>query len=369
MADRPQTASPDWGRRGTAGASIASSLQLSGVAHSYGDNLALEHIDLEIAPREIVCLLGRSGCGKSTLLRVAAGLERPQAGTVAIDGVGMTGPGVHVPPERRGIGFVFQDYALFPHMTILKNVTFGLTRLPAAEAREAALAALARVGLERYAEKYPHELSGGEQQRTALARAIAPRPGILLMDEPFSGLDRRLRDEVRSETLAILRETRATSIIVTHDPEEAMQLADRIVLMRGGRIAQTGTARELYHHPADIEVARFFSEINLIQGVGTDTGVRTALGIVGHQGARAGASYHVGIRPHGLVVAPSNGAPIQPVGRITGRRFIGEIDYVELAVEGVELPLVARSRLADDLQRGSDVSVTIDPRGILVFDA
>ncbi len=207
----------------------------------------------------MLCLLGPSGCGKTSLLRLAAGAEMPDRGRVLIDGREVAGPSAFVPPERRGVGLVFQDYALFPHMTVLDNVMFGLQRLKRAEAADEARRALARVDLAGHEGAYPHELSGGQQQRVALARALAPRPGILLLDEPFSGLDRRLRDQVRADTLEVLRDVRATAIMVTHDPEEAMRLADRIALLRSGQVVQVGPPEELYTAPVDIGVARFFS--------------------------------------------------------------------------------------------------------------
>ena len=183
-----------------------------------------------------------------------------------IDDQEVAGPDRFVPPEKRDVGLMFQDFALFPHLSILDNVAFGLKSLTRGEAKAEALAALARVGLEHYADDYPHILSGGEQQRVALARAIAPRPSVLLMDEPFSGLDVRLRESMQEETLAILHETRATSIVVTHDPEEAMRLGDRIAVMREGRLVQIGKALDLYREPKDILAARTFSELNEIAG-------------------------------------------------------------------------------------------------------
>ena len=233
-----------WGQRGTAGAIIAARLVLDEVGHVYpGGVMALEAVSLVVEPGEIVCLLGPSGCGKTTLLRIAAGIERQTSGRILIDGTELAGPGTFIAPEKRGIGLMFQDYALFPHMTILDNVMYGLKALPRGDADIAARRALSRVGLADYAGEYPHLLSGGEQQRVALARAIAPRPGVLLMDEPFSNLDRRMRDDVRDETIAMLREARATTIVVTHDPEEAMRMADRIALMRAGRLVQVGQRR------------------------------------------------------------------------------------------------------------------------------
>ena len=263
----PARSKSRWGQRGTAGAIIASRLAFEEVSHVYPGNVAaLDKVSLAVEPGEIVCLLGPSGCGKTTLLRVAAGIERQTGGRVLVDDQELAGPSTFMPPEQRGIGLMFQDYALFPHMSLLANVTYGLRALSKADAEIAARRALSRVGLEDYAGEYPHLLSGGEQQRVALARAIAPRPPVLLMDEPFSNLDRRMRDDVRDETVAVLREARATTIVVTHDPEEAMRMADRIALMRAGRLVQVGRPEELYRHPVDLMTARFFSEINEVAG-------------------------------------------------------------------------------------------------------
>ena len=257
---------PRWGQRGTAGASIPAQLTFEDVVKTYGEIDVLDQVSLTIAPGELVCLLGHSGCGKTTLLRIAAGVETPSSGRVLIDGQLASGRDGFIEPENRGIGLMFQDYALFPHMSVQQNVMFGLKGLSASEAAIAARRALSRVGLERYADEFPHTLSGGEQQRVALARSIAPRPGVLLMDEPFSNLDRRMRDAVRDETVAILRETGATTIVVTHDPEEAMRIADRIVLMRAGRIIQQGSSEELYSAPANLFAARFFCDFNEVPG-------------------------------------------------------------------------------------------------------
>ena len=251
-------------RAGRAAATIAARLTFERLERRYGAMSALAGFSLDIAPAEVVCLLGPSGCGKTTLLRVAAGIEKPTGGRVLINGSEVAGPERFVPPEKRNVGLMFQDFALFPHLSILDNVAFGLKSLPREDARREALAALARVGLERYAGDYPHILSGGEQQRVALARAIVPRPAVMLMDEPFSGLDVQLRERLQEETLQLLRETRATCLIVTHAPAEAIRLGDRVAVMRRGRLVQAGKAEELYRNPADLFVARLFSEINEI---------------------------------------------------------------------------------------------------------
>ncbi len=237
-------------------ASIAASLAFEDVRHSYGAVESVRGVSLAIAPGEVVALVGHSGCGKTTLLRIAAGLEQPSSGRILLDGLEISGPDVFLPPERRGIGFMFQDYALFPHLSNLANVMFGLRGLSRADAERTARLSLERVGLKNLVDEYPHVLSGGEQQRVALARAMAPRPAVILMDEPFSGLDRRLRDATRADTLAILREARATALIVTHDPEEAMRIANRIALMREGKLAEVGLPRDLYLKPKSLFAAR-----------------------------------------------------------------------------------------------------------------
>src|SRR5690349_474202 len=264
--------------RGKAAVTFAARLTFEDVSRRFGEGLALDHVSLDIAPGEIVCLLGPSGCGKTTLLRIAAGVERPSGGRVLIDNQEVAGPNRFVPPEKRGVGLMFQDFALFPHLSILDNVAFGLKSLTRSEAKAEAFTALERVGLGHYASEYPHILSGGEQQRVALARAIAPRPSVLLMDEPFSGLDPRLRESVRAETLDILRRSRATSIVVTHDAEEAMRMGDRIALLKDGRLVQVGTAEELYNSPASLFAAGFFSEVNIFEARALNGAVDTPLG-------------------------------------------------------------------------------------------
>jgi iron(III) transport system ATP-binding protein len=355
-----------WGQRGTAGAVIPAGIDFDGISYSYGDKQALSDVGFSVRPGEIVALLGPSGCGKTTLLRIAAGVERQTAGTVALDGEVIAGPEIFVPPEQRSIGLMFQDYALFPHLTNLANVMFGLRRLTHTEALAAGRRALERVGLAGYADQHPDQLSGGEQQRVALARAIAPRPRVLLMDEPFSGLDRRLRDSVREETLAVLRETHATSLIVTHDAEEAMRMADRIVLLREGRVVQTGTGEEIYARPVDLAVARFFCELNEIE-----TSVRggvavTPLGTFLATGVPDGPAV-LGVRPQGVVPKRSGESGVE--GRVLARHFLGEVVLLEIAVAGLETPLRARLRTRDGPLPGEEVRVVVDPAEALVFEA
>ncbi|MEI2385974.1 ABC transporter ATP-binding protein [Breoghania sp. JC706] len=364
--------SDQWGERGTAGAAIAARLAFEAVSHAYDGAASVREVSLTVDPGEVLCLLGHSGCGKTTLLRIAAGVERQRSGRVLINGREIAGPSVFLPPERRGIGLMFQDYALFPHLSILDNVRFGLTALPAGEAEAEALHALERVGLKNYARDYPHALSGGEQQRVALARAIAPRPSVLLMDEPFSGLDRRMRDSVRDETMAVLRETRATCIIVTHDPEEALRMGDRIALMRGGRLIQLGTSDALYNHPVDIFAARFFSELNELRGTVKAGCIDTALGRFAAPGHPDGEAAIVCLRPQALGVSAEKdraeiGGAEGIAGRIVNRHFLGEVDQLDIAVDGLAWPLKARTMAGQGLRAGLDVMVSVAPGAALVF--
>jgi iron(III) transport system ATP-binding protein len=354
-----------WGARGTAGATIAAGLVFENVSHDYDGVSSVKDMNLSIAPGEILCLLGHSGCGKTTLMRIAAGVERQNRGKVLINGRVVADEEVFLPPEKRGVGLMFQDYALFPHMSILNNVMFGLTNLPKKEAQTAAMAALGRVGLTDYAEDYPHALSGGEQQRVALARALVPRPGILLMDEPFSGLDKRLRDSVRDETLAVIRETRATCIIVTHDPEEAMRMGDKIALMRRGRLVQYGTAADLYKSPADLFAARFFSELNQLEGQVTSAGVETPVGVLAASGLSAGQTVDVCVRPQGILLNEAGLCGVR--GRVRDKRFVGEVDLLTIVIEGTQQSLQARVRAGSPWETGMDVAVTTDPKDVLVF--
>jgi iron(III) transport system ATP-binding protein len=352
--------------RGKVGVSFAAQLTFENVSRRYGETLAVDGVSLDIPPGEVLCLLGPSGCGKTTLLRIAAGVEWPSSGRVLIDGQEVSGPEHFVPPEKRGVGLMFQDYALFPHLTILRNVAFGLRFLSRSEASAEALAALSRVGLAHYAAEYPHILSGGEQQRVALARAIAPRPGVLLMDEPFSGLDPQLRERMREETLAILHETRATCIVVTHDAEEAMRMGDRVALMRKGRLVQTGSALDLYRAPKDILAARAFSDLNEIPARIENGAAETAIGAFPANGLADGAKAIVCLRQRSVRLLPlGEGIP----GRVLDARFLGDVALVEIAVQGVEAPLLARVGEGETPKAGTEIGVGIDSGGVLVFDA
>jgi iron(III) transport system ATP-binding protein len=249
---------------------------------------------------------------------------------------------------------------------MLRNVMFGLTALDRRSREREAMAALARVGLEHLAHSYPHEASGGEQQRVALARAVVPRPGILLMDEPFSGLDARLRDSVRADTMSVLRETGATAIVVTHDPQEAMRMSDRVILMRNGSIVQEGSAEDLYDRPGSLFVARFFSQLNELPGIVSCGRAVTGFGSFEAAGCGEGETATVAVRPQGVRLSPADSGEGES-GRIMSRRFLGEIELFDVAVEGVDTYLVAKARTGDGFGPGVEVRVSFDPRDVLVF--
>lgn len=349
-------------------------LALAGVSHTYGRKCAVDGVDLTVAAGEIVCLVGPSGCGKSTLLRVAAGLEDVQSGEVRVRGRCVAAPGRGVPAERRGVGVVFQDFALFPHMTVAENVRFGLSGLSAGAQRARAIACLGQVGMAEYADAYPHALSGGQQQRVALARALAPEPAVLLLDEPFSGLDTRLREQVRDETLHVLKAAGTATLLVTHDPEEAMFLADRIALMDGGRMVQVGSPADLYLRPVDAFAASFFGEVNEIDASVRDGHVETPLGRIPAQGLADGAAARVLVRPEGLTLASPNEtlARLPTLGRVEAARLLGRTSLVHLSVPGGDgrtLHLHARMPGIFLPADGSHVSVVLDPRQAFVFPA
>jgi iron(III) transport system ATP-binding protein len=318
------------------------SVRLEGVEKTFGLTRAVAGVSVEVRPGEVFAVLGPSGCGKTTLLRLIAGFERPDTGEVEVNGRLMAGPRAWVPPERRRIGLVFQDYALFPHLTALGNVGFGLPR----RERAHAVRALELVGLQHRAENYPHELSGGERQRVALARALAPEPAVVLLDEPFSSLDASLRGHLRREVELILRDAGATAIIVTHDQEEALSLADRLAVMRDGRLVQVGPPEQVYLAPADRWAASFLGEVNVLAGRVEATGVRTELGLFDVAGPGDGSPapsglVHLAVRPEQLELR------VDPDGNadVLEREFRGHDVLYRLRHEGgrtvlVQLPSV-----------------------------
>jgi iron(III) transport system ATP-binding protein len=364
MPDSQRTA------RQTLGVSFAASLGFEGISHVYaGGKHVLHDVSLTIARGEVMCLLGPSGSGKSTLLSIACGIERQTAGRVMLNEREIAGPAHFLKPEERSIGMVFQDYALFPHMTLVENVRYGLNKLSRGEGRALALQALERVGLASHAERFPHALSGGEQQRVALARALAPRPAVLLLDEPFSGLDSRLRDQVRTDTLATLRESRATAVIVTHDSKEAMLLADRIALLNAGRLEQQGTMHALFNSPVSLFAASFFTPLNVFTVSAQGGRADTPLGTFPVSDALSGRHVDVGIRVTGIAAHGHcrEGGGTVPA-RLLSRRFLGDAEFMLFSVNGAEQPIQAQMPcgLLPEITR--DIYLSVDPRAVVVFE-
>jgi iron(III) transport system ATP-binding protein len=321
---------------------VAPRLTINGLTRRLGGRTVVDGVALTISAGQVMCLLGPSGCGKTTTLRIIAGVEPADAGTVLIDGRDMAS----VPPEARGVGLMFQDFALFPHLTVAQNVGFGLRGRDDRRVAEM----LDRVSLPGFGAKYPHELSGGEMQRVALARALAPRPRVMLMDEPFSGLDNRLRDGIRDQTLAILKDAGTAVLLVTHEPDEAMRMADEIALMRGGRIVQQGAPYNIYNAPVDRAAAAFFSDLNVIRAQVKGALVPTPFGDFLAPGHADGAAVDIVIRPQHLKIdfdragrgplpTPQDGTPAR--GTVARARYLGRESLVDFRMDGDGATLTA----------------------------
>ena len=304
------TASPD-----RAHADVVPALVLECVGKRYGSTVAAAGLDLSAAPGELVTLIGPSGCGKSTTLRLVAGLERPDVGTIRIAGEVVADRHHFQQPEQRRVGLVFQDHALFPHLTVADNVAFGLNRLPRAKQRSRVDEVLALVRLGHLARRYPHELSGGEQQRVALARALAPRPAVVLLDEPFSSLDESLRAQVRADTVAVLRETGTTGMLVTHDQTEALSVGDRVVVMKEGHIEQADTPEIVFEQPATRFVASFMGDADFLPAHVRDALLTCEIGVVSTVPGWANCDLDVDVvlRPHEVALTVDGASPAEVV--------------------------------------------------------
>lgn len=324
-------------------------LDVRNLTRAFQGKRVVDDVNLQIEPGQVTCLLGPSGCGKSTTLRIIAGVDRQDGGDLVVDGELISSATYHAPPEERSIGLMFQDFALFPHLSVEDNVGFGLHG-PKSKKRARAAELLERVGLRGYAQKFPHQLSGGEQQRVALARALAPRPRIMLMDEPFSGLDNRLRDGIRDDTLEVLKEEGTAVLLVTHEPDEAMRMADSIALMRDGKIVQQGAPYNVYNAPIDKAAAAFFSDINVIRGEVQGALTQTPFGDFLAPGVANGDVVEIIIRPQHLRIdfdrsgegprpTPQDGTPAR--GTVTRARYMGRESLVEFRMDFDDLVLKA----------------------------
>ena len=330
---------------------------------SFGTDEVVSKVNIELPRGEILALLGPSGGGKTTTLRLIAGFETPDSGTIEVENDIVVGPGRLLPPEKRRVGMVFQDYALFPHMNVTNNVGFGLSNDEQRDKRVAAV--LDIVGLTNEALKWPHELSGGQQQRVALARALAPNPAVVLLDEPFSNLDAALRDMVRTEVRQILRNAEASAIFVTHDQDEAFGLADKVAIMLGSTVVQTGTPANVYINPANLAIARFLGEVDILDGEAAGGWVTCEMGRLELAGdTNISGPVKVAIRPESLRLHPEDGPSV--TATIVDSEFRGIYKVVQVrlasgitlsAAMGLHIPV----RVGDQVQVGVNSTVTAFP--------
>lgn len=333
------------------------------LSKSYGEVSAVRGFSLTLDQGETLALLGPSGCGKTTTLRLIAGFEVPDSGEVRIGDTVVSAPGRWLPPERRGVGVVFQDYALFPHLDVWQNVAFGLHRLSKEKRGQRVQEILALVDLVKVADRYPHELSGGQQQRVALARALAPMPLVVLLDEPFSNLHADLRAQMRHEVKRILRASGSTAIIVTHDQEEALTLGDRVAVLQEGQLQQVGPPEQIFHRPATRFVAEFLGIADFLPGELIRQGIRTELGLVRQPVAEGvGRRVDVMVRPHDVVLYPDPGGS----SVVVGRRFRGA-EYLYTAQLSSGLIVHSTQPHIVNLPIGSRVHVVAEPGHPLIY--
>jgi len=319
-------------------------------------------VSFDVADGEIFAILGPSGCGKTTTLRCVAGFERATEGTVVMQGRTLSGSGVHVPPEAREVGIVFQDYALFPHLSVLENVAFGLQAGTRANQTEQAREALDMVGLGSLEDRPPQHLSGGQQQRVALARTLAPQPDLLLLDEPFSNLDALLREETRQEVRQLLKDKGMSAILVTHDQEEALSFSDRLAVMRGGQIDQVGVPEDVYYRPRTLFVAQFLGRTNLLLSHAAGAEADTPLGRV-RLDREADGTVLVSMRPEHLSLAPPENAD-GPVGTVAGRAFKGHDITYRVRCDGSEYLVHTDNRVS--FEPGDTVAIrSLEPAVVL----
>ncbi len=338
------------------------SLSFHNLSHSYGQTLVLQDISFTARSGEILCLLGPSGGGKSTLLRLAAGLETLQQGHIELNDQLLAKPGVEPPPEDRSIGLVFQDHVLFPHLTVAQNLSFGLTHEPRQQRESRVSELLDNMDLGGLDQRYPHELSGGQQQRVALARAMAPRPSVLLLDEPFASVDSTLRRALRQTTRNALKAAGTTAIVVTHDPEEAMQLADSIAIMAAGGIAQHASPETIWQQPATLDVALLFGDAQAIAGESDGTHANCGFNALPTD-VRPGP-VKVAIRPQGITLGHDGGTPV----RVQDIRLLGHHWQIQLQTNSDKpQSLMATVDSLSGIEQGTTLSAALIPEHCFVF--
>lgn len=339
---------------------LANVLTIQKLSKKFGERFAVNQASWSAQSGQIICLLGHSGCGKTTMLRLIAGLETPTEGSIQLERKVLWDPYQQVQAEERNIGFVFQDYALFPHLSVLENVMFGLKKIPKHERQSIAENALKHVSMSHHIHSYPHTLSGGEQQRVALARALAPKPHVLLMDEPFSNLDHRLRDQIRQSTIDILKQTSTTTIIVTHDPEEALQIADQIILMHQGKIIQSGTPKQLYFQPKTLFAARYFSDLNEIKTQIQDQQLHTIFGNIDiPKHLTSNNEIRCYFRPHQLRVNRIK-TENSLAAKIISSNFLGYSQLLKLKIEAEDKVLSAYVEYSQHYDQADTVYLSLD---------
>lgn len=344
-------------------------LRMIGVAKSFGGETVLSDVDIELPTGDRLALVGESGSGKSTLLRLLMGFERPDRGTIELDGRVLSGPGVHVPTHRRGVGYVPQDGALFPHLSVARNIGFGLGRGDAARERVRELMELTALapGL---ADRMPHELSGGQQQRVALARALAPRPRVILLDEPFSALDTGLRAQTREAVVEILEQAGVTAVLVTHDQEEALSFGAQVGVLAARRLVQSGRPADVFDAPVDAGVAAFLGDAIIVEAARTSDGAACALGVlpVRHDLTAGATSVRAMVRPAQITITPADAGN----ARVLDVRAIGAGADVRLALDSDESRTELRHRVpaheAARLSPGARAEVRVDG-GVVLYPA
>ncbi|KCZ86585.1 ABC transporter ATP-binding protein [Hyphomonas jannaschiana] len=329
---------------------MSESLSAIGVSRAYHGVRVVDSVSLDLKPGAITALLGGSGAGKSTLLRLFAGLEPVDDGEIRLGGRVLSSTKTTLAPDKRRIGLIFQDFALFPHLTALQNVQFGLKPLGKEAAQAEALAWLGRLGLTQRADAYPHELSGGEQQRVAIARALAPKPAAILMDEPFSGLDPALRASVRDEALEAVRAADIPALLVTHDPMEALEAADHVAIMRGGRIRQEGPAAEVYMNPVSADVAASLGPVNRMAAAGVPAGL-----------AEMAEGMELVVRPEGICLDPES----KVRAKVLASQVTGAMTRLVLEAGGQRLVALVPRHQAP--KAGEETGIRLDPALSFIF--
>ncbi|KZY64568.1 MULTISPECIES: ABC transporter ATP-binding protein [unclassified Oleiphilus] len=341
-------------------------LKISQLQCQYDEKTVLNDLNFTLDKGELAALLGPSGCGKSTLLRAIAGFEKIQNGQIEVNQTLLSSPSVSIPPEKRKIGMVFQDYALFPHLTIEQNIAYGLDKQQAKSPNKRIEKLLDLIDLSQHRTRYPHELSGGQQQRVALARALAPEPELILFDEPFSNLDADLRTRLGGEVRQILKDLNTSAILVTHDQSEAFAMADKIGVIQQGKVIQTGSANQLYHQPKSKFVAQFIGKGSFISGKAVnESTIETSLGQLNACSANGelveGENVELLVRPEAVTIDTSSSTQ----ATITGSAFAGGTTYFSLSVHEIELEISLGSQL--DLQVGQTIPISLANGQLIAF--